>query len=184
MEKVGMRVAVFLTEGLWLWGASFLSEDGPLLCGLATGWWFTGWTLRRGLFSAPPCSFLCPSPADPWCSPWTGAILRCRSKPSPAWGTGQAGDSSWVGYGPQVQAERRGPAQPPAFFLTLHSPVRGRGCSWCLCTDEETEVQGCCPTPWQSPDLWPPARPSCLVSGVGLRFTVSWPGSTARVGGG
>jgi len=34
----------------------------------------------------------------------------------------------------------------------------------------------------ESPDLWPHARPSCLVSGVGLGFTVSWAGSTARVG--
>lgn len=34
----------------------------------------------------------------------------------------------------------------------------------------------------ESPDLWPHARPSCLVGGVGLGFTVSWAGSTARVG--
>lgn len=99
--------------------------------------------------SVPLCFFLRPSPADPWCSPWTGAILRGRSKPSPAWGLGQTGDSSWVGSRPRAQAERWGPTRPPD-FLTLHSPAGAGGAPWCLCTDGETEVQGCWPTPWQS----------------------------------
>ena len=110
-----------------------------LRMGLSSVDWLLGG--GSGSLSVLPCSFLRPSPADPWCSPWTGVILRGRSKPTLAGGPGQAGESSWVGPGPRLAPSLLGPAQPCRRQGVLLGASAQMGTLGTL--------QGRWPTPWQ-----------------------------------